>query len=160
MVYGKQQTDGGGSAFGVDGQHGTQTDEKPDQAEFRRKPFEAGAKRRTFCSGFKKRGIVEQAVGDKKEHGHHPGNQIELPQGDGDKGDSRSQQDAPPGVVGRPLTAAKGVRTENMRSAARDCRMRGAPIKEAMAEERVAAMTPASMKKPHRGNLFHGTVIR
>ena len=48
-------------------------------------------------------------------------------------------------VVPEPL--AKGMSSGKILSAERDCRMRGPPRKEAMAEERVAAMTPASIKK-------------
>ena len=42
-----------------------------------------------------------------------------------------------------PSPFAKKSRNGKIRSLARDWRIRGAPIKEAMAEERVAAMTPA-----------------
>ena len=41
-----------------------------------------------------------------------------------------------------------------MRSAANDCRMRGAPRKDAMAEDRVAAITPAVIRKPNKATLF------
>ena len=44
-----------------------------------------------------------------------------------------------------PVPLAKGLSKEKMRSAARDWRMRGAPRNEAMADDRVAAMTPASI---------------
>ena len=53
-----------------------------------------------------------------------------------------------------PYPFAKGRRKGNMRSSERDCRMRGAPRKEAMADERVAAKTPALMRDPRRATSF------
>ena len=49
---------------------------------------------------------------------------------------------------------AKGVRKGKMRSPDMDWRMRGAPRKEAMAEERVAAMTPASISTSKRATFL------
>ena len=52
-----------------------------------------------------------------------------------------------------------GSRNGKTRSPASDCRMRGAPRNEAMAEDRVAAMTPASISHAQRGHPLHGAVV-
>ena len=48
----------------------------------------------------------------------------------------------------------KGKRKGKIRSPAMDCRMRGAPRNEAMAEDRVAAMTPMLTSKPVYATCF------
>ena len=51
------------------------------------------------------------------------------------------------GLLPSPCPLAKGSKKEKMRSADKDCKMRGAPKNDAMAEERVAAITPAVIRK-------------
>ncbi len=51
------------------------------------------------------------------------------------------------GLSDAPTPFAKGFKNGNMRSPDKDWSMRGAPKKEAMAEDSVAAITPATIKK-------------
>ena len=53
-----------------------------------------------------------------------------------------------------PYPLAKGSKKGKIRSADRDCKIRGAPRKDAMAEDRVAAMTPALMKNSTAATRF------
>ena len=58
-----------------------------------------------------------------------------------------------------PNPFAKGKRKGNIRSPAKDWRIRGAPKNDAIAEDKVAAITPASMRKEKRATFVHGPII-
>ena len=58
------------------------------------------------------------------------------------------------GLLVAPSPFAKGRRKGKIRSEAKDCKILGAPKKDAMAEERVAAITPAVTRKPNEATTF------
>ena len=58
------------------------------------------------------------------------------------------------GFLVAPSPLAKGRRKGKIRSDARDCKILGAPKKDAMADESVAAMTPADIRKPKIATRF------
>jgi len=53
-----------------------------------------------------------------------------------------------------PEPFANTARKGKVRSPANDCRMRGAPRKEAIAEDKVAAITPAVTRKSIKATFF------
>ena len=58
-----------------------------------------------------------------------------------------------------PCPLASGVKKRKILSPASDCRMRGAPRNEAIAEDRVAAKTPASISHGTTGDATHCFVV-
>ena len=79
---------------------------------------------------------------------------LRLPMAATVKAMTRDNQTPLRGLLAGPSPLAKGFKTLNIRSLARDWRIRGAPRKDAMAEERVAAITPALIKGLNRATDF------
>ena len=94
----------------LDGQHGAQASERPQQAEALVEEPEAGTERRAVGTGLDVGGVVQQSIGDQEEHRHDHRDEVEAPRSDRHHGDAQRQQHATAGIGARAV--ADGERTQ------------------------------------------------
>ena len=141
--------------------HGATQPSGPEQAQARVVPAEARPEGRAVAARLEVGRVVQEAVGDQEEHRHHGRDEVQARRAAIVASAMHRREQHPAPRIGRgPDDLREGRRAAGTcRSAASDCRMRGAPRNEASADDSVAAITPASTSQGRRGDEPHGAVV-